>query len=444
MTERNSHPWRPWLLFLLPSLAGASLFMMPVRHGDGLSIPVAGLARMMQDALGGAAGALLLALCALSLGGSLAALWRKPVGELARRLFAPAPLWVVVRALGALFAALVFFGVGPEFLRAGGTGGLIFGELMPTLLCVFILAGMLLPLLLNFGLLEFFGTLMTPVMRPLFRLPGRSAIDCMASWLGDGSIGVLMSSRQYEQGHYNSREAAIIGTCFSSVSISFCLVVMVQVGLERLFLPMLGIVFVTGMITAAVLCRVPPLSRKPAHYHSAAARQEAHEQGHIWRRALDNALRRAAGHQSWPRTLAEGGRTVADMLLGILPAVMCIGTLGLVLAEYTPLFAWLGAPFVPLLELLALPQAEQAGRAVVAGFADMFLPAIMVAELPSPLTRFVIAALSVTQLIYLSEIGALLLGSSIPVRLWELAVLFILRTLISLPIIALLAHLLVF
>ena len=59
-----------------------------------------------------------------------------------------------------------------------------------------------------------------------------------------------------------------------------------------------------------------------------------------------------------------------------------------------------------------------------------------------PLSRFVIAAMSVTQLIYMSEVGALLLGSKIPVKLWELFVIFLLRTLITLPVIAGVAHLL--
>ncbi|MFA0071128.1 YjiH family protein, partial [Vibrio breoganii] len=48
---------------------------------------------------------------------------------------------------------------------------------------------------------------------------------------------------------------------------------------------------------------------------------------------------------------------------------------------------------------------------------------------------------SVTQLIYMSEVGALLLGSKIPVNILELFVIFILRTLITLPVIAGVAHL---
>ncbi len=69
-------------------------------------------------------------------------------------------------------------------LIADSTGALVMNGLLPLLFCVFFFAGMFLPLLLNFGLLELFGTLLTKLMRPVFNLPGRSAIDCMASWLG--------------------------------------------------------------------------------------------------------------------------------------------------------------------------------------------------------------------------------------------------------------------
>ncbi len=65
---------------------------------------------------------------------------------------------------------------------------------MPTLYTVFIFAGLLLPLLLNFGLFEFLGTLLNKIMRPIFNLPGQSAIDCITSWLGGGTVGILYST----------------------------------------------------------------------------------------------------------------------------------------------------------------------------------------------------------------------------------------------------------
>ena len=56
------------------------------------------------------------------------------------------------------------------------------------------------------------------------------------------------------------------------------------------------------------------------------------------------------------------------------------------------------------------------------------------------MARFIVAVISVTQLIYLSEVGGLILGSKIPVNIVELFILFLERTIISLLIVAPLAH----
>ncbi|MDL4863265.1 YjiH family protein, partial [Halomonas elongata] len=134
---------------------------------------------------------------------------------------------------------------------------------------------------------------------------------------------------------------------------------------------------------------------------------------------------------------------VADIFFGLLPLVIAIGTVALVFAEFTPLFTWLSYPMVPVLEWMNVPEAAAAAPATLVGFADMFLPAVLASDIESELTRFVIACLSLTQLIYMSEIGALLLKSKIPLKLWELVAIFLLRTAITLPIIVVMGHWLV-
>ena len=80
---------------------------------------------------------------------------------------------------------------------------------------------------------------------------------------------------------------------------------------------------------------------------------------------------------------------------------------------------------------------------MIVGFSDMFTPSIIAAStIQSQMTKFIVATISVTQLIYLSEVGGLILASSIPVNLFELFVIFIERTIISLLIVAPIAHLL--
>lgn len=128
--------------------------------------------------------------------------------------------------------------------------------------------------------------------------------------------------------------------------------------------------------------------------------------------------------------------------MGVAPIVMALGTIALVVAEFTPVFDWLGMPFIPLLELMQIPEAQEASKTLVVGFADMFLPTVLAADITSEMTRFIIACVSVTQLIYMSEVGGLLLGSKIPVSFKDLVIIFLLRTLITLPVIVGIAHIL--
>ena len=128
------------------------------------------------------------------------------------------------------------------------------------------------------------------------------------------------------------------------------------------------------------------------------------------------------------------------MWLAVLPVVMTIGTLATIVAEYTPTFSILGAPFVPLLELMQIPYAKEASETLLIGFADMFLPSLLISDVPSDMTRFIVGALSISQLIYLSEVGGVILGSKIPVSLGKLFMIYIMRTIIALPIIVILAH----
>ena len=139
--------------------------------------------------------------------------------------------------------------------------------------------------------------------------------------------------------------------------------------------------------------------------------------------------------------LKNGLKNALDMWIGVMPVVMGFGTIALILSNYTPIFAILGKPFIPLLNLIQLPEAVSASKTMLVGFTDMFVPSIIASkEISSELTRFVVATVSVTQLIYMSEVGALIVGTRIPVRVWELFVIFLERTIISIILVTLIAR----
>ncbi|CAD2224977.1 conserved membrane hypothetical protein [Pseudoalteromonas sp. 3J6] len=449
---QKSYDLKVWLVFLIPSLIGVFLFMTPVPSGEIMTIPIAVMAKAIQASFSEIALGLIATIICITGVMSLVLSVFKPKSltkfRLLNHLFNVSWIWLVTRLFGMAFVLLTYFQVGPHAITSENTGLLVLKDLLPVLFSVFILAGLLLPLLLNFGLLELVGTLLTKVMRPLFGVPGRSAVNCVASWLGDGSVGILMTARQYEDKYYTQREAAIIGTTFSAVSITFCLVVIGQVKLEYLFAPFYLTVCLAGVVAAIIVPRLPPLRFKKdvlIDGEQPNGNAELVPEGKtLFKHSLDVALTKAEKAPGLKGTLEEGIHNAFDMVFAVLPVVMAVGTFALIIAEYTPIFQYLGMPFIPFLELLQVPEAEMAAQTIMVGFADMFIPSILAAgSIESDVTRFIIAAMSVTQLIYMSEVGALLLGSKIPVNIFELFVIFILRTLVTLPVIALMAHWLV-
>lgn len=448
----KKHSISTWLFFLIPSLLGIFLFMIPFKFGDEWKVPIAKFAAILSGWVEPAMPMAAMFIIIIAAIGSLVFLFiprsnSKP--PLMESLFKVTPFWTVTRILGAIFAIMVTFKIGPEAIWSENTGGLLLAPdgLVSFLFTIFLFAGLLLPLLLNFGLLEFFGTMMVKVMRPLFNLPGRSSIDALASWIGDGTIGVLLTSKQYEEGHYTKREAAIIATTFSVVSITFSIVIIETVGMAKYFLPFYATVILTGIILALIMPRIYPLRGKKEEYIDGrkftGAEEKLPEGYNVFNHGLEYALDTASKNRSISTIFKDGMKNVLDMWIGVAPVVMAFGTVALVLAEYTSVFTILGKPFEPILALLNIPEAAEAAQMMVVGFADMFLPVILAdGVITSPITLFTIATISVVQLIYMSEVGGLILGTKIPLNILDLIIIFLLRTLIALPIVAGVAHLL--
>ena len=438
-------------LFVIPSLAGVLLFMIPVKYDGSWTVIV----KIIADIIAGAVGAYLPLLCTLILTVSAVmsvfALFGPAFIENSRLLketFSTTPFWTVVRVLGCLFCWIAYLGPETGWLAViadGDQGGFILNDLLCTLVIIFVMAGLLLPLLLDFGLLEYIGALLTKIMRPVFTVPGRAAVDCITSWIGDGTLGVMLTCNQYEGGFYSAREASVIATTFSAVSITFSLVVLDQVGLVEMFGIYYLVIVLVGIVCALICPRIWPLSRKPDTYLKEGRKMaETIPAGYKNSRAYGMALamKRVSEHKGVGEFLKSGVLNSAKMWFGVLPTVMCIGTIALLIANKTPVFTWLGLPFKPFLSLLGVPEAAEAASTVIVGFVDMFTPSILIAGAGvSAMTRFIVAVVSVTQVLYLSEVGGLILASRLPVNLFEMFVIYLERTIISFLIVCPIAQL---
>jgi len=124
-----------------------------------------------------------------------------------------------------------------------------------------------------------------------------------------------------------------------------------------------------------------------------------------------------------------------------LPSIMSVGLLGLVLAEYTPLFDWMGYIFYPFTALLQVPEPMLAAKAAAISIAEMFLPALFVTE-AALITKFVVAVVSVSAIIFFSALVPCILSTDIPISITQMLAIWAERVVLTLIIATPLAYLL--
>jgi len=437
--------------FALPSLLGIVTFLTPVKVDGNWTILMGLISDTGRDLVGAGMPWVVFVLLCISAIGTLYALTpgHKNLSDdsLFARLFRVAPVWVVLRVLGLIMGTMTMFQIGPEEFWKYDNGGTVLYDLAVNIVPIFLFAGLLMPFLTDYGLMEFVGTLLKRIFRRLFTLPGRSAIDALASWMSSAPVGVLITIQQYVSGHYTSREAAVIATNFSVVSVPFALLVAKTVGVGDRFPEYYMAVVITGVLTAMIMPRIPPLSRfedEPFDKLHPLREQRASGNGSLVREAIALAAKRASIAAPLKRQFRTAAGHILDIWFGLVPAVIVVGGAGLMLANETSVLQVITSPFVPLLTMAGLPEAAAAAPALISGFLDMFLPALLGAGIESEHTRFVVGVMSVTQLIYMSEIGILMIKCEIPLKFWHLLIVFILRTLIGLPIVMIIAKFIVF
>ncbi|MEH6988589.1 YjiH family protein [Cytobacillus firmus] len=345
------------------------------------------------------------------------------------------------KVIGFFTAIMIVFGFGPAWLFDPSMGPFLFEKLVVSVGLLVPIGSVFLALLVGYGLLEFFGVIMQPIMKPIWKTPGKSAIDAVASFVGSYSIGLLITNRVFKEGKYSIKEAAIIATGFSTVSATFMIVVAKTLGLMDIWNTYFWTTFAVTFIVTAITVRIWPLkSMSEDYYNGQEPPVETFTGGRMqaaWKEAMDTAAESPALWKNIKDNLKDG----FVMTMSILPSIMSVGLLGLILAEFTPVFDWLGYIFYPFTALVQLPEPLLAAKASAVGIAEMFLPALLAAEAALD-TKFVIGVVSVSAIIFFSALVPCILSTEIPITIPQLLVIWAERTILTILITAPLAYLL--
>lgn len=344
--------------------------------------------------------------------------------------------YLITRLIAMAVALAVMFSVGPEEVISDDVGGTMLG-LSQTLIALAITLSIALPMLTDTGLMEFAGIILKPLIRPLFKVPGRASLDLVASWLASSNTAVLITGFQYQKGYYTQREAATIMTNFSLVSIPFCMVVAETLQLNDGFPILYATVTLVGLILAVVGVRIWPLGTIPNQYlEKKNINEEMPANKNLLEWAFSEAIERNAKFRI--KTAFIGGCQMAvNIVLDIIPIVIAWGVIGTLLVNQTPIFQILSYPMGWYMNVLGVQGAFEIAPQTLVGFIDMFIPALITShDLPEQ-TRFLVAGISLVQIIYMTEVGSIITKSHVGLDIKKLFIIFLERTVIAIPIIVL-------
>ena len=357
----------------------------------------------------------------------------------------PDKFWHTTKVAASFAMMEIYFGWHPGFMAW-------FFETVPSLnnsICMFIMnsilvtisisipaASLFLPLLVDYGLVDFVGVLVRPIMRPVFKLPGRAAVIMVSAFLGNFSVGHIAVNDQYKTGRMTEREAVVIGTSFSTVSVGFLMALANNTGLnERGYWNLyFWTAFLITLLVSLIGVRIYPLRQISDHCCPGVEPcPEPLIKNNIlkvaWKEALD-----VADNQS---SLLSRIRYIMKETLGVLGTVASgtafFATAGVLLYTYTPIVRWIGYIFYPFMRI-AIPKAEAvtACTGAAVSFVEVTLPALLVTVGEWSLrTRYMMAVIPVTSIIFLASFVPCLMATEVPVKFKDMVIIWLERMLLS-------------
>lgn len=350
---------------------------------------------------------------------------------------------IVLYILGFIFASMVVFNWGPAAILdpAVGADGLAVSK---TVIVTIIIAGLFVIFVTDFGLLELIGALIEPLMRPVFKVPGYASIDAVTSFVANPTLGIFLTNRLYKEKMYTTREAGSIATNFSFISLGFFAVLVESAGILDHYGDVVLWSFILSFVMAAIMVRIPPLSLLPDTMYDGSQRP-AEEKVKYNSELFKNAFVKAAETGNQVDILNTFKNTLRDVFIfaqKISAYIMCIYVLTMVIVKNTSITSYLGIPFVPILNLLGVPDAAAIAPSFILGLAEVALPSAFISGLGvAPAAAFFVVTVTALQIIMFSNSAVSIMESDIPLNAGKLIIIFILRTLIAMPLVAIVMHL---
>ena len=434
--EQNTGNIKPIFYFVMWSLLGLIVFFAPVSLNNSTTIPLDYIAQTIEKYLPWFGP--IFALLIITVGGILPFYDRSWKRDTVTRVLS----FLKLLGIGAGFMA--YFRLGPDWLMKEDVLPFLWTKVAVPVAIIVPLGSIFLTFIISYGLMEFIGVLMRPVMRPVWKLPGRATVDALTSFVGSFAIAMFLTNRIYKEGKYTEREAAIILTGFSSVSASFMVIVAKTLGLMDRWNTFFWTALVVTYLVTAITAWIYPIRSIENKYYRGSGEPEQKPEGSMVGNALRAGLAAAGTADSLYRNIWNNLKDGMMMSFRLISTIISVGLISFVLVKTTPVFDYIGYIFYPFTYLTRVPDPGIVAKATAVAGAEMFIPSAIVAgtEGVAIMSKFVVGVVSISLILFFSGSIPCLLATDVRLNIKNLMIIMVERAVLSLIIAALLAHLL--
>ena len=419
--------------FIICSLLGIIVFFVKLPLGGSMQIPINWIVNLLKASIAAFIPYIVLAAALYGLYDCIFVqkAYKKPVDI----------LFTVFKAIGVVCIIFSIFNFGPAFVIDPSVGPNVLTTLSMAVALTVIIGSILLPLLIDYGLANAVGVLLRPIMRPLFKLPGRTAVVSVTAYLANYSIGHMAVNKMYKAGQITTKEAFIVSTGFATASIVNYMVfanmlnIMDQWGIFFLLITLVTI------IATAVQVRLYPTRNMPEEYFKGVTPDPEPEYSkNILKNAFDEGVATAGKARPIGKMISEQVKMGFVILARIVPIAIFYMVVGILLNTYTPVFTWIGYIFWPFFKLMGFADLGTVIPATGMSIVDLMMVTATGAKALATVgltmtSRFFLAALPVTAVVFLSGFVPSLMATEVPVRFYQLLVIWVIRVILSILLI---------
>ena len=434
--------------FVICSIIGVFLFFVTIPYNGSSKVPMVHIMDILQRAAGNKAQYIFVMIsCVAVLGLSLYCRFGKNVPRLLKETYQKDSMFsYFTYATAVIFSIMVVFNVGPAAILDPNIGESSISIAADSFAAIMV-AGTLVAFITEFGFLEFLGKLLEPLMRRIYKVPGKSAVDALSSFVAAPAAGVMITNDLYRKKVYTAKEACAITTNFSIASLGGFAFLSNIAGIGDLYSKVVLGAFIAVMVVAVIMIRIPPISRKPNTFYDGSTQSEEERKPQNYNsKTIPGAVQDGIGKAGGTSLNVFLYQLRSSFMFGVKvnAFIMSLSVICLLLTTYTPIAQWIAVPMAPILQFFGLADAGAIAASSVVGVFALSLPATLIkGKAIAAASAFFVVVLSTSQIIFFTESANAMLESDIPVGFWDLVKIFFIRTAILIPLVALLTKLLV-